>query len=121
MSSQTGFKDGKVDASSISPKHTYYYMNASTFSSALGSTYSGLFLPNGSSTPSYWVASRCVYAYSSFCSFRVRGVYSGNLGASDLFSSDVGSDSSAYRLFPVVSLSSELLSGDNANGFTVSY
>ena len=59
------------------PYHTYYYKDYNSFNTALGDK-SNIILPQGNSTK-YWVASRCIYAYSSYCHFYVRGVNYGSL------------------------------------------
>ena len=108
-----GAIDG-TDNTKLNPVQTYYYFANSNFSNYLGETYSRIILPNGSSTQ-YWVASRCVGVNSSICGFGVRFVNSGDLSANYVFSSNGGEIAPAYALFPVVSLSSELLKEKTTN------
>ena len=107
-----------ANAISIQPKQTYYYLNNSDFSSKLKGEYSSLLLLNGSSTQ-YWVASRCATLYPSGCNFSVRYVNSGGLAARNMLASDGTPDNIARSLFPVVSLSSELIAGDSTSGWSV--
>ena len=86
-----------------------------------GSTvnYYNLIMPSGTST-TYWVASRCVDTYSSYCYFLVRKVGSGGVGSNSGYYSGGGTySSSSLALFPVVTLSSKLISGDATSGFSV--
>ena len=62
------------------------------------------------SSNSYWVASRYAYCYSSYAIFGLRRAYADMSISSDLFDSDGYAYRSNYRLRPVVSLSSSLLS-----------
>ena len=99
----------------IQPYQTYYRMNYSDFFTALGK-YSSLILPKTTGT-NYWVASRCVNTTtSSICSFRVRVVYSGELGGSTVF---INSNGYSRPLFPVVSLSSNLIKKDGSGNYYV--
>ena len=102
--------NGYLKAStSIQPYQTYYNTTVDYATTAsLLEGYSNILLPKGSST-TYWVASRCVLLSSSNCIFSVRHVYSGFLGASSLFYSGAGVNSISRAVFPVVSLSSQLL------------
>ncbi len=103
LSEQTSFIErgaGNIvtNASSIQPYQTNYIirLGSSTQESLLKKT--------------YWVASRCVDLGSSLCSFGVRGVYGGTLGSYNVFYSDGSTNSGgSFGLFPVVSLSSDLL------------
>ena len=100
--------NGYLKAASIQPYQTYYNTTDYTTTASLLEGYSNILLPKGSSTI-YWVASRCVLLSSSNCIFSVRHVYSGFLGASSLFYSGAGVNSISRAVFPVVSLSSQLL------------
>ena len=114
-----------VENATIQPAHTNYYLANSDFATALGypaSGYTGTngpFLPNGSSTRNYWVASRCVYADGSMCCFNVRGMNVGNLDYYYMFDSNDDTWDDELSLFPVVTLSSGVLSEvDNAYTYT---
>ena len=100
--------NGYLKAASIQPYQTYYNTTDYTTTASLLEGYSNILLPKGSST-TYWVASRCVGLYSSNCYFDVRGVNSGYFGAYGIFGSGTGVSSSSRAVFPVVSLSSQLL------------
>ena len=110
--------DGSItSATSIRPYQTYYYLSNSDFVTALGgnnSIYRKVLLNN--STPNYWVASRCVSLNSSGCGFGVCSVCSGDLSAYNMFSSYGYSFGDARGLFPVVSLSSDVLTTTGTNG-----
>ena len=116
--------DGKLEAStSIQPYQTYWYKDNSFMQTAFktannGKNYYDLLIPNGTSTY-YWLASRCVGTSSNYCNFNVRGVYSGFVSACYMCDSDDDAYNDSRELFPVVTLSSELLSGNATDGFTV--
>ena len=116
--------DGKLEAStSIQPYQTYWYKDSSFMKTAFktannGKNYYDLLMPNGTSTY-YWLASRCVGTNSNYCIFYVRFVYSGYVGAYIMYGSHDGTRNDSRELFPVVTLSSELLSGNATDGFTV--
>ena len=93
---------------SIQPYQTYYNTTDYATTASLLEGYSNILLPKGSST-TYWVASRCVYLGSSSCSFSVRGVNSGFFSAYYVFNSGTGVVNYSRAVFPVVSLSSQLL------------
>ena len=116
--------DGKLEAStSIQPYQTYWYKDSSFMKTAFktannGKNYYDLLMPNGTSTY-YWLASRCVGTNSNYCIFYVRFVYSGYVGAYVMYGSHDGTRNDSRELFPVVTLSSELLSGNATNEFIV--
>ena len=116
--------DGKLEAStSIQPYQTYWYKDSSFMKTAFktannGKNYYDLLMPNGTSTY-YWLASRCVKTSSDRCDFYVRRVNSGDVYACDVYDSYGNTISGSRELFPVVTLSSELLSGNATDGFTV--
>jgi len=116
--------DGKLEAStSIQPYQTYWYKDNSFMQTAFktannGKNYYDLLIPNGTSTY-YWLASRCVGSNSHTCGFYVRNVYSGIVSAGYVYSSNDYAGYVSRELFPVVTLSSELLSGNATDGFTV--
>ena len=93
---------------SIQPYQTYYNTTDYATTASLLEGYSSILLPKGSST-TYWVASRCVNLGSSYCDFNVRIVNSGCFGAYYVFGSGTGVNSNSRAVFPVVSLSSQLL------------
>ena len=73
----------------------------------------------GSSWEYQWLASRCVNCYSNYARFNVRVVYS-YVNISALYSSGGNSNSSYYRVRPVVSLESDIqLSGNSNDGWTI--
>ncbi len=93
---------------SIQPYQTYYNTTDYATTASLLEGYSNILLPKGSST-TYWVASRCVDLSSSHCNFSVRYVNSGYFGAYYMFYSGTGVNSGSRAVFPVVSLSLQLL------------
>ena len=87
---------------------TYYYIPISTEN--YGDAASVL-----SNSNYFWVSARCVVTYSSYAYFGLRGADTGMNGNSMFYS--YGSTSSIYyRLRPVVSLPSSLLTGEQTNG-----
>ena len=104
-----GATNGYLNAkTSIQPYQTHYNTTDYATTASLLEGYSSILLPKGSST-TYWVASRCVLLNSSFCGFNVRIVYSGYFNAYNMFNSGTGVNGSSRAVFPVVSLSSQLL------------
>ena len=116
--------DGKLEAStSIQPYQTYWYKDSSFMKTAFktannGKNYYDLLMPNGTRTY-YWLASRCVDTDSYSCNFLVRNVYSGVVNVYDMYHSNDHTYNDSRELFPVVTLSSELLSGNATNEFIV--
>ena len=110
-------------ASSIQPYQTYWYKDATFMQSAFksannGVNYYSLFMPNGTST-NYWLASRCISTDSSYCAFYVSLVGSGYVGGSFLYSSYDYPNYPSRALFPVITLSSELIEGNATSGFSI--
>ena len=116
--------DGKLEAStSIQPYQTYWYKDSSFMQTAFktannGKNYYNLLMPKGTSTY-YWLASRCVATGSRSCSLYVRNVDSDGVSAYCMYGSSDYISGNSRGLFPVVTLSSELLSGNATDGFTV--
>ena len=110
---------GVTDATSIQPSQTYYTLDNSKFSSALGTINEGLILQSGSSTRNYWVASRCILLWEDYsCYFMVRLVTtgrSGKLGGNNMFNSGGSTYDGTFRLFPVVTLSAGTLTRHKRN------
>lgn len=113
-------------ATSIQPYQTHWYKDNSFMKTAFkdvensssASNYYDLIMPKGTST-TYWLASRCVDTYSSSCAFGVRNVGSGSGNAYGMFNSGNIANYGSLALFPVVSLSSELIEGNAESGYTV--
>ncbi|MGN1269272.1 MAG: Tfp pilus assembly protein FimT/FimU [Clostridia bacterium] len=102
-------------ATSIQPYQTCWATYMSTAFKAydeekVDGNYYNLIMPRGTST-TYWVASRCVYTASDYCSFCVRSVFSDAVTASGMCPSNPGYNYDSLALFPVVTLSSDLISG----------
>ena len=116
-----GATNGYIPGNGLRPTQTYWTGDNSFMQSAFdnGTSYYSLLIPDGANT-NYWMASRCVNANSGNCYFGVSRVSSGGIGAGGMFSSSgIGDDDYYSGLFPVVSLSSELISGDASSGFSV--
>ncbi len=114
-------------ATSIQPYQTYWYKDSSYMSTAFKDytkkdrttdNYYDLIMPNGAST-TYWVASRCVNAYSRNCTFYVRYVNSGYIDGYYMYNSYNNTKYNSIGLFPVVTLSYELIEGNATSGFSV--
>ena len=111
--------DGFLKATtSIQPYQTYYNTTDYATTASLLGGYSNILVPDGSSTY-YWVASRCVNPYSSNCSFDVRIVGLGYFSAYRVFDSSAGVSNSSRAVFPVVSLSSQLLEKASDGNYNV--
>ena len=129
MSEQTsliepGENNGTIPGNGLRPIQTYWYGDNSFMQGAFetatnGTSYYNLLMPDGANTY-YWVASRCVDTNSDYCFFYVKSVGGGEMVASTVFDSyGRGNYLGYYGIFPVVSLSSELISGDASSGFVV--
>jgi len=130
MSEQTNFiekntnnaTDGRLYAStSIQPYQTYWYKDNSYMQTAfrtaeVGANYYNLLI---NTSRNYWLASRCVNTDSSSCNFNVRSVSSGGVGAYYMDYSGNNIDDGSLALFPIISLSSSLLSGNVTSGYAV--
>ena len=130
MSEQTSFieknannaTDGRLNAStSIQPYQTYWYKDNSYMQTAFrtaegGANYYNLLI---NTSKNYWLASRCVNTDSSICYFGMRYVLSGDVEACGMCYSDGSTSYDSLALFPVVSLSSSLLSGNATSGYVV--
>ncbi len=112
-----GYKEA---GTSIKPYQTYYGTSNYDKTKELLGDKAEILLPSGSST-SYWVASRCVPLDIGFCHFAVRFVGSGYCLGAAFISTSLGIGNYDSRaLFPVVSLSSELLvKSEEANTYDV--
>ena len=131
MSQQTNFIEATDDgatngviknATSIQPFQTSWekdnsYMQTAFRTAEGGTNYYNLLIPQGSSTI-YWLASRCIYTISIGCNFEIRNINDGGVVCRNMYFSGMGFDSSC-ALFPIVSLSSSLISKDSSNNFTV--
>ena len=120
-STDDGATNGCLQGTSLRPTQTFWYGDSSFMRTAFetadnGMNYYDLLMPDGENT-FYWVASRCVDTYNSdFCRFFVSEVNGGEMGS---FNSNDNNSSKMGALFPVVSLSSELIGGDSSSGFVV--
>lgn len=118
-----GAINGYLQGTSLRPTQTFWYGDNSFMQGAFetvsnGTSYYSLLMPDGSNTY-YWVASRCVDAYSDICYFDVSVVIEGGMYANYGFDSDGNGNCNYYGLFPVVSLSSELISVNESGDFEV--
>ena len=117
-----GATDGKITtATSIQPYQTYWkkdnsYMQTAFKTAEGGANYYNLLI---NTSRNYWLASRCVYTGSSNCDFIMRYVYSGGVNAYSMYDSSNSTYGNSLALFPVVSLSSSLLSGNATSGYVV--
>ena len=116
--------EGHIQATTnIQPKKTYWYKDNTFMKTAFetannGVKYYDLLMPDDANT-FYWVASRCVSTYSRICGFNVRAVGNGGVIARLMFDSSGDDGNGYYGLFPVVSLSSKLITGNTIDGFSV--
>ena len=79
--------------------------------------YYNLIMPRGKNT-TYWVASRSIDANADHCFCNMCFVSAGRMSTATLYYSGV-EQSSSQDLFPVVTLSSNLISGDATSGYSV--
>ena len=119
-----GATNGYIQGNGLRPTQTYWYEDNSFMQSAFetasnGINYYKLLFPDGTNTD-YWVASRCVSTDSDYCYFYVSYVDGGRMFALNMFNSNgIRYLNNYYGLFPVVSLSSELISVNESGGFEV--
>ena len=106
VSEQTEFinQTTKTQVSSWTLKKTIWIQNMNNIDSFKDNKYYKLFINNGSNYPTYWMSSRCVYAYSDNAAFVVRSVYSWSVNADSLCDSDGGEDSRDCAFRPVITL-----------------
>ena len=110
-------------ATSIQPYQTYWDKDSTFMQTAFkeyktGNSYYSLFMPNGTST-NYWMASRCIRTDSSLCIFYVSNVGSGSVYGNLMYNSGVGASFDSRALFPVITLSSELIEENASSGFSI--
>ena len=116
--------NGYLLGTSLRPTQTYWYGDSSFMNTAFetadsGVNYYDLLMPDRENT-FYWVASRCVDAFNlGYCGFDVSGVFGGEVGYCNVFNSIENNDGNGDALFPVVSLSSKLITGNTTDGFSV--
>ena len=120
-----GATNGYLQGISLRPTQTYWYEVNSFMQTAFetagnGVNYYNLLMPDDNNTY-YWVASRSIYIDSSNCDFLVEAVCGGEVDPSGMFHSYGGNYNRNfyYGLFPVVSLSSDLIEGNAESGYTV--
>ena len=82
------------------------------------SNYYDLVVPTGKDSK-YWVASRCIATNWSNCFFRINVVIGENMYYYDMFNSNKGTYGESYSIFPIISLNSRLISGNETDGFMV--
>ena len=116
--------NGYLPGTSLRPTQTFWYGDSSFMNTAFetadsGVNYYDLLMPDRENT-FYWVASRCVGAYDSVnCYFYVSQVYEGEMNVYVMFNSGEYDNGNMGALFPVVSLSSKLITGNTTDGFSV--
>ena len=116
--------NGYLPGTSLRPTQTFWYGDSSFMNTAFetadsGVNYYDLLMPDRENT-FYWVASRCVDAFfSDNCIFYVSEVNEGEVNYYGMFNSRENNDSGMDALFPVVSLSSKLITGNTTDGFSV--
>ena len=112
-------------ATSIQPYQTYWNKDATYMSTAfkaydeekVDGNYYNLIIPSGTST-TYWVASRGVGIDSDCCFFCMRYVDSGYVGTRGMYTSNDFASDRSFALFPVLTLSSDLIS-EGGTSFSV--
>ena len=114
VSRQISFVTGNDTSTTSTLKKTCWSQSMNNTDSFTNSKYYELFINNGTNYPTYWMSSRCVFAYSDYANFRVRFVDSGGVNADDLYYSYDGEYSFDYAFRPVITLNSnvQIVSGD---------
>ena len=116
---ENGATNGAITtAKSIQPYETYWckYVETGFKTATNGTKYYDLFVPD--EYTEYWLASRCVHSFTDECRFGMH-IMGHGIEVLHLYDSDDYTSGYSYELFPVVSLSSDLISGNATNGFTV--
>lgn len=113
---------------SIQPYHSNWYKNNAFMQNAFQSlennsksTYYDLIMPKGSNT-SYWISTRVVGLYENSCSFSIRYINSGNIGAFFACSSynNTNTDQGAnFSLRPLISIDASKIIFDENEGWTI--
>lgn len=113
-------------ATSIQPYQTHWqedevsttiFKNYTKKDNSIGNYYN-LIIPDGANQY-YWVASRCVTAYSYSCDFAIRIVYEGRLTGSRMYRSSGTPYSDTFSLFPVLTLNANSIEGNVSSGFSI--
>ena len=123
-SANDGATEGYLQGTSIKPTQTFWYGESSFMKTAFktsdnGVNYYNLLIPNGTET-CYWIASRSVDTYSGgICGFSIEDIGHGAMYANNVFNSNKEEIKQNSGLFPIISLKSELISGDASSGFIV--
>ena len=113
----TGYtRDGTTSRRVTADKY-YIYTGSIYLTDTNTNTYKMIFQNASGSNREYWLASRCVYFYSSVCDFGVRYVDDGYVYFNNLCESDYSLEGGDSRpVSPVVSLNSNIqLTWDSAN------
>ena len=114
--------EGHIQATTnIQPKKTYWFNNNKEIdfeTASNGVSFYELLIPDDNNT-FYWVASRCVNTGSSNCYFNMMEVSYGGTGSQYMLSSNNKYGGNYFGLFPIVSVSSELITGNASEGFSV--
>ena len=118
-----GAMDGYLQGISIRPTQTFWYeensfMKTAFENSSSGINYYDLLMPDNTNTY-YWIASRCMHVGTNDCDFAVRAIDAGRMTAAGLFDSRNVNSNGYSGLFPLVSLSAELLTENSESGFLV--
>ena len=110
---------GKATSATSTLKKTFWGKSM-TSEDFKDSKYYELLINNGSNYATYWMSSRCVVAGSNYADFYVRSVYSGNVLADYLCSSNGNEDPGAYAFRPVITLNSnvQIDTANSGNGST---
>ena len=122
---ENGATNGHLQGTNLKPTQTYWYADNSFMQDAFNSSENGvnyynLLIPDGTDT-TYWVASRCVNTNQDYyCYFDVSCISVGEMNAFSVYGSYDGDGSpDFYGLFPIVSLSFELISINDSGEFEV--
>ena len=125
--STTSFVGSITTATKVQPYQTYWYKDGTYMQTAFKNynkqdetqgNYYNLIMPNGTNT-TYFIASRCVNNNADFCVFSLYGVSKGEIIEYELRGSGKLSGYCYSKIFPIVSLSYDSITGNSITGFTV--
>ena len=87
---------------------TAYFVNTPTWNNITNTNFSGLTYGDLLGTTYAWLASPCIYLYSSYANFEVHVASSNGVNYDDLYNSNGGTSSLSLEVRPLVSLSPDL-------------
>ena len=108
VSIQDNFVTGNDTSTTSTLNNTYWNQSKDNKDYFTDNKYYELFINIESNDLTYWMSSRCVYSSSNLAGFYVFVLYSGNVGAINLYLSDGRGAPRNYSFRPVITLNSNV-------------